>query len=336
MADDRPDNQPSARAGVHLPPRPVPLFEWAERFAKISAVLVIFGYISLRVHWNHHGIPSPTWLGAETYLMEVYGAVSTMLLHQYLVFLVVAALCAVGLAVGARRLLLRSGWLRRTEDRLAAAALSWFRSPPGAAAVLLLGLMFLGWVGARLVPSFRWSEHDLVVGPLDAHRLAARSEWVPNFGWLAFWLIGAAVLVGYTAYVRLSPYAELQTSPAACFGTRCVWQGFAVTLLALVLWLPYVYGVSIHIPEYRIARVTSKSGGDPLLGLIVLDTPAQVELWRAEDGVGSVTVLPRDQVQSMEIGAKCDLRQVALEAACSSKGAWPKPGMLPERDPNPK
>lgn len=339
MADDRPDNQPSARAAGHPLRRPTPLFEWAERFAKITAVLVVFGYISLRVHWNHHGIPSMTWLGVDTYLVEVYGIASSLLLYPLLVLVAVAAVFAVGVAVWAHRLSCRSAWVRRTEDRLAGKVVPWFSSPPGAAAVLLFALLFLGLIGWSLVPTFHWSEVELAMGRLDACRLAARNEWLPEHGWFTFWLIGIVTLFGYAAYVRLSPYADSQGSPAACFGTRCLWRAFAVTLLALVLWLPFIYGVGIHTPEYRIAQVHTKPegeslGGESLLGLIVLDTPAQVELWRAQDGVGSVVILPRDQIQSMRIGGVYDLRQVALEAACPPKGAWPKPEMLTGRGPD--
>jgi hypothetical protein len=339
MGDQQSDGEPEARARGLVTPRPIPLFEWAERFAKIAAVLVVFGYISLRVHWNHHGIPSMTWLGVDTYLVEVYGIVSSFLLHPLLVLVAVLAICAVTVAVWAHRLSCRSAWVRRTEDRLVGKVVPWFSSLPGAAAALLLALLFLGLVGWSLVPSFRWSESDLAMGQLDASRLAARNRCMPEHGWFTFWLIGVVTLVGYAAYVRLSPYADSQGSPAACFGTRCLWRAFAVTLLALVLWLPFVYGVGIHTPEYRAAQVHMKPEGkspegDSLLGLIVLDTPAQVELWSARDGVGSVVILPRDQIQSMKIGAVWDLRQVALQAARPPKGAWPRPEMLAGPSPD--
>jgi hypothetical protein len=294
------------------------LFDLVEKIVKLSAVLGVFGYMSLRSHLNYLGIPSTSSLGIERYLMETYNLVVTTF------FPLVSVLLRIGLALFFLYLL--SPLLVRIFKRFSpflkkvlrikgpsapiAETLRGYSAKPIVPGLLLLFVLVL-YIWLQEMLDANWQYDSVVVGPLQSSHLEhTDAVWF-------YYLICLLCIFGFLAYSLVSRIQKLQPQPKGYKLGRLLLVMFAIGVVGLALHLPILYGRLIHYTNYTLVGFDYKVGDQsvPICGLLVLDSQSSVLIWRAERGAGNILEVPRSQIQTMSSGPTLDLIKSAQDAA---------------------
>jgi len=265
----------------------------------VAGILALFGYLSLRAHWNHLGIAAPAGVGAERYAQETYQIVLSSV--QWLALIALAA--AVPIVV--IRLIVRA--VARRSPR--AAAISLTLTPKLLPLLLLLTLIVVEIAVLRITsppasptyPNVQCSS-DIALGAL--REKAAAGCYTPRPGLPTFL---AALLVTIAAFV-------LTAAAEPTLLQKLVW----LAALAMALQLPIVYGYAVKPPLYRVARLTVAD--HQLVGILVLQTSDAIELWDATAAYGRMIIVSAHDVKSMESGAAVDLENVITTVAADPSG----------------
>ena len=256
-----------------------------EKLAKLTGILAFFGYASLKAHLNHLGIYSRSSLGAERYLMEIYNVIASISLGVVfmIVGIVLLSILIYLIIVLAKKKQSAYGIYESLSFNL-----SKFLSSP-------LGPLFPTVV---LIVTYICiikilSEHgtDIVLGKLTLDKLidAQCDSWF-------FYIVLLICSIGYCVFKKLTSHSDsssnfIRVSLRTCFG---------IFLILVTLYLPIIYGSLNHSVEYPVVKVFAKGEGDPpLSGLLVLETPTNISLWRAEQGIGKVITMERSHIQSI-------------------------------------
>lgn len=304
------------------------LLELAEKVVKLSALLAVFGYMSLRAHLNYIGISSTSSLGLDRYLMETYTLATTTFVNIVIILTVMFILLLPLYLLG--RVIMRyqriSGPARRAWARLEKLRASPFL--PGV--LLLLIVVYYFWLLAMLT---RNAAHiDVAVGELKADQLSD----VSGLSWI-YYRTFIVCLFSYLAYSYFAPAAQQQPSPPDVGETtkarpgmttlrlaRYGWIAFLLATLMLALQLPLLYGRLVRSPVYPVVQVmTTERDAVPVCGLLVLETATGLSLWRAEKGIGLVVVLPRSNMRVVNTGQTLNLLRLAREAAANQATVKP-------------
>jgi len=333
-------------ADVHVPENSNPpedekkgvtqLFDLAEKIVKLSAILGVFGYMSLRSHLNYLGIPSTSSLGIERYLMETYNLVVTTFfpLVSVLLRIALALFLLYLLSPLLARLFKRfSPFLRRVfrvkgpSKPIAQIIREYSAKPivPGLLLLFVLGIYV--WLQEMLDAS--WQYDSIAVGLLQSsHLQQADAVWF-------YYLICLLCIFGFLAYSLLSRTQKLQPQAKGHQLGRLLLLMCAVGIVALALHLPILYGRLIHYTNYTLVGLNYKvdDRSVSICGLLVLDSQSSLLLWRAEKGVGNILEVPRSQIQTMSTGSTLDLIKLAQDAA--NKGTTqPDCKLLTDRQEN--
>lgn len=298
------------------------LFEMVEKVVKLSAVLGAFGYMSLRAHLNYLGVSSTSSLGLERYLMETYNFAATTFVE--VVVLIAIALLIFLLLNFIGRLVLRNERAAGAAQRLCAWGRRMRGKPflPGALLLATLGYYF--WLLATL--SRHGAHADVAVGRLVPEQLQQG-----DLSWL-FYRTCIVCVVGYLVYSYFSRTNSVAAesasgviasgpsrTPAALVQgrlTRFVWVSFLLAIVVLALQLPLLYGRLVRSPVYPLVRVVAGNGNaSPVCGLLVLETSSELSLWRAENGIGTVVLLPRSSLNLANTAQTLNLLTLARAAA---------------------
>lgn len=304
------------------------LFELAEKAVKLSALLGVFGYMSLRSHLNFIGISSTSSLGVERYLMETYNlALTTSVNVGIIVALTVLALLPL--------YLLGRGLLRlQMIGHRARLAWGWLRERQGGpllpVGLFLCAVLYYIWL---LVTLSHYGAHvDVAVGELKVEQLGTESS---DSSWI-YYRTFIACLLGYLVYSAIAPAAREPTPPAGAAHaqtlppgaarpfTRYVWIAFLIVVFMLAIQLPLLYGRLVRTPVYPLMQVTTADrDAAPICGLLVLEGAAGMSLWRAENGVGRIVVLPHASARGVVTGQTLNLLTLAREAAADRSRVRP-------------
>jgi hypothetical protein len=274
--------------------------DFAERAAKLGALLAVLGYMSLRAHLNRLGISSTSTLSAERYLMEIYQLVLVTLPLVFYATVLTLVFLPFALQIVSRRA--ESASAQVDTDVVGA-------DPRLPALVLLIMTLFFGWLVVAYGRNLKTT--DVVVGPLRLEALRTASGETPYF------LLCLVSAMAYLLYVRLAPQAAPSRStrtlsPPSRRASRWLWQLVAVANGALLLHIPMVHGYLMHSQKYPIAQLVLDKPPLTLYGLLVLESDDTLTLWRAEKGIGQVTRVPRDQILLLNVGP---VRNILQEAA---------------------
>jgi hypothetical protein len=304
------------------------LFDLAEKALKLSALLGVFGYMSLRAHLNYIGISSTSSLGLERYLMETYSLTATTFVNVVIMVTIMVIVLLPLYLIGQRILKYqRIGRpARRVWSRFRKLCANSFL--PGV--LILFIVLYYFWLLAMLT---RYAAHvDVAVGELKADQLGD----VTGLDWI-YYRTFLVCLVGFLAYSYFAPSAQqsppLSTAsspldePPAVVTRRnlksYVWIGFLLATVLLALQLPLLYGRFVRSPIYPLVQVTASDRDAPVCGLLVLETESSLSLWRAENGIGQVIVLPRSSLRSVTTGQMLNLLTLARDSAANHSNVRP-------------
>lgn len=290
----------------------------AENIVKLSAILGVFGYMSLRAHLNYVGISYTSSLGIERYLMETYNLVVTtffplvsvllrLVLGLFLLYLLRVPLAR---AWNGFRLILNKVFKTNLDSESIREALRRSCSKPLTSGLLLLFPLVV-YVGLQELLD-RYSNSDAIaVGPLKSSNLERIDAVLP------YYLLCLICMFGFFVYSIVSRIQKTQPQLKPHRLGRLFLTMFAVTLLALALHIPIIYGRFLHSSNYNLIGLNHKVGDRSIstCGLLVLDSDSSVLIWRAEKRAGRIIEIPRSQIQVMSTGPNLDLMSLARQAA---------------------
>lgn len=271
-----------------------------EGLARFSFALVAAGYIALRVHNNHLGIPMRVEPGGQVYLAE-----SAVFAIALLISLVAISAAVFPVALAAIIASTWSGRFRAWTSRMSGRVRRARASPllPGLSFFLIMAalLALLAQVG---------SEADLVVGKLNAQTLAQRPPvWLFHLGVLLA-LVGALVAAA-------EPAAAQPAAPAGW-----MWQLHRLAALLAVAALPLLFGQFAHPYGYPVARVTEIGAGQSpaSCGLLIGRSGSDIVLWSVVGDAGVFSTFPAEK-RKLETGPLLDIRSRALFALQGPRGS---------------
>jgi hypothetical protein len=282
------------------------LFDLAEKVVKLSAILGVFGYMSLRSHLNYLGISSTSSLGLERYLMETYNFVLTtffpllsMLLRIAIGFLF---LCMITM------LIIKALRINEAARKLKNRLYKYWSAPFGSGLVLLIVLSFYVWM-QTMINSY-WVNDSIAVGQLQPSRLQVSD------GELFYYLSCAVCLFGCFIYSQMSKALKSRSHKAGHLLSRAFMISSAILILAVALHLPTLYGRLIHPTDYTLVEVNIKDReNQPICGLLVLNSATAISIWQAEKGIGRVIEIPQSEIATLITGPTSDLLSMARESA---------------------
>jgi hypothetical protein len=274
---------------------PVPfqrIARWIEQSLKITALLVVFGYMSFRSHMNYLGISSLAPLPSERYLMEAYQwLLVTIMPLAGPVPVVGVLLLAIVYALGR--------FFRRVPNHKKEDAWRWWQGEVVSVAILLV--LTVGLIVLRLRFGEDAVAENISVGPLLTNKLpdidGLRTD---RYIYQCLCTICAATYA-FLAFTRLRGRAR--RSPQR-FAVRCLSY---VALGMLALQIPLLFGRVLDSNKFAEVTVRQKEEKLPVHGLLVLETSESFVVWRVIDGNGETVAVPRDTVLQIEIGASADL-----------------------------
>jgi hypothetical protein len=271
--------------------------ELANNLLKLTGVIVLFGYISLRARMNRLGIAAPD-VPADRYLMEAYNLLARILFTTGVIFLKAAiALLIIVLIV---RFV-----LRRVSFSLA----DWISLIP-ARVYLLFASAVMAFLEDWIPKTLSAVPHDVLVTP------AATTAFVQPVRFPMFLLtVGAyAAATGALWAVRELPM-------------RGLWRmlrGVALILTILVgLQLPLLYGFAVQDYAAPTVSVKPKSGplSDRSCGLLVSDSASIVTVWVPSQH--RLLQFPRAELEGIRLGpvmafADTMVKPKAFEEVCTN------------------
>lgn len=311
------------------------LFDLAEKTVKLSALLGVFGYMSLRAHLNYIGISSTSSLGLERYLMETYSLTVTTFVNIVIIVTVMVIVLLPLYLIGRR--ILKYQRIGHPAHRARARFRELCANPFLPGVLLLFIVLYNFWLLSML--SQHAANVDVAVGELKAVQLGVVTEGklgdFPDLSWI-YYRTFLVCLFSYLAYSYFAPSAQEPPLPAVGSltevppgittrkPTRYVWIAFLLATVMLALQLPLLYGRLVRSPIYPVVQVTTTDrDAAPVCGLLVLETAAGMSLWRAENGVGQVVVLPRSNFRVVTTGQTLNLLTLAREAAANKATVKP-------------
>jgi hypothetical protein len=295
-------------------PRLIKLANLAEKLVKLSAILGAFGYMSLRAHLNYLGISSTSSLGVERYLMETYNLVGTILIPLFLILLGGAIAFVLIYPIG-------FFVLKIQKVKLAVQTLQKYvskQSKTSMLPVLLIALLLLFYIWLFRVLTNSGADTDVAVGRLVVDRLNHSDvDWF-------FYLVCIVCVVGYSIYSKYSEKKNNLKAVAASNLRKFLWTLFAFALTLLAVQLPILYGVLVRSTDYPLAQVQyDTTESQTICGVLVQDASSSLTLWKAENGVGHLIVIPQSRVRLMSTGGMIDLLKAARENAANPAAARP-------------
>ncbi|HEX8434900.1 hypothetical protein [Archangium sp.] len=296
---------------------------WQDRLeiaAQVTAVIAVGGYISHRAHLNRLGVPSSTPLRIERYLAEAWYVVSESL--EVLLRLALWPLVLLLLGSVAFTLLSRRNRLPRVP--------AWFSrlKPDGQSLPVALGLL----MGLLLLLGVLCMPPDLpasvALGPLNAEQLEAAGPAEARL------LYGVAMLVWLLCMGVIALLApELKRRDLLWL----TWLGCRGTLLLGAVALFIHFGVTVHESTYPSVEVRhgKDSRSETVSGALVLESSEMLVLWSVDQGVGVLTSIPFEAVQSLRFGPDIDILVEARKAAMGGP-VVPAPPAAPSAQPPPQ
>lgn len=257
----------------------VTLWDWVERLLKVTGLLALFGYMSLRAHFSFLGISFVSTLAIEQYLMETYRFATylvSILGPVAAILILILSILPTGFRIWAMGILTER-WFQRT-----------------AVSVIVVGLLAFALRMLQLLSQYGT---DIAVGPLKYHNVDRGSGQT----FCVISLIGAA---GTFAIVRHA----LRRSPKGA-NSPWAWRATAVLLLLVTLQIPILYGYYVHTTELPLVLATigdDKQQSDAC-GLLLFDTGTDLLLWNARNKVGQVQQVPKSRVRNLVILGQGDL-----------------------------
>jgi hypothetical protein len=273
----------------------VTLWDWIERLLKVTGLLALFGYMSLRAHFSFLGISFVSTLPTEQYLMETYRFAT------YLVSILapVAAILILILSI------LPTAFRARATEVLAR---RWFQRT--AVLVIVVGLLAFALRMLQLLSQYGT---DVAVGTLKYHNVDRGAGQI----FCAVTLIGTA---GTFLIVRHA----LQNSPKSA-NFRWAWTATAVLLLLVTLQIPILYGYYVHTTELPLVLATigdDKQQSDTC-GLLLFDTGADMLLWNTRNEKGLVQQVPKSRLRNLIILGQADLLSQIQLSLSQQKSDFP-------------
>jgi hypothetical protein len=253
----------------------------------VTSVLVAFGYMALRAHWNFLGVTSLAGVGTDRYLMETYSIVAGAMPAALLLLLITGA-AAIAIRLGVR---VAPVFARRAEGPL-------LRARPWIFLLLLAATQF------RMLQVFSRGGADCSIDVAlgDLRSKGSAGCFAQSNEMLLFY--GTATLCIATLLLRGRAGARQQYT---------IWSAAAAAAVVVALQLPILYGRALKPPRYPAATI-AMTGGE-VKGLLVLQTANAVELWTVQNASGRMLVIPMGQVKSIHSGSLRNLLDVAQQAA---------------------
>jgi hypothetical protein len=271
-------------------------WDWIERILKISGILALFGYMSLRAHFSFLGISSVSTLGTEQYFMETYRFAAYLIsILAPMVALLIFILSMLPDSIRGRGLgMLNRRWLRQL-------------AVPVIAVVLLV-------FGLRMLQLLSQYGTDIAVGTLK-HQDVDRSAGQYFCAFSVMGSAGAFVVVRY--FLRNCDPEDVRS--------RWAWRAIAVLLILVTLQIPILYGYYVHTTEFPLVLATS--GDDKqqsnACGLLLFDTGADILMWSEHNAKGQVQQIPRARLRSLMILGQGELLSAVRTSLSQHNGNIP-------------
>jgi hypothetical protein len=274
------------------------ILDQLEALLKLSGMLAVFGYISLRTHLNYLGISNEDSLSFERYLMETWLWVTTtfeLLFRPMVLALVIIAM-------------LLTWFLRRTKTfHVRWIRHSWVTYAISSALIVATCLVQL-WIRRR--------GSDLVVGILqgdkfDQFGLDNNGAIEDSGAVLVYWCLCMLCLLAY-AFLKVVQPLNRGAGEADSSARR-----FAlVALFILSLHVPLVFAESCHSMSYPTVTIeTTDKPQQRYQGLLVLSSNDTKTLWRCtrdSKPAAETMLISNKQISRVEIGSVVDIRKEAL------------------------
>lgn len=273
-----------------------------ESTLKVSGVLAVFGYMSLRAHLNYLGFSSASPLTSERYLMEAY---------QWLV-LTLEPVVSITMALGG---LLGGAWL------VASAAGRHHARPHSPSKGNAFGYALChertAWlvVFGLIIVLFTWQDRfssgrvvaDLIIGRLNANQIPDGAQLSKKY----IEYIALCLICGWGMLYAIFGWAP---SKEPLGRERLLRSLQILALLLLTFHIPISFAQSVHAVDYPTAEVRCLDGSR-IKGILILETATDVQLWQADLGVGRTIAVPRTQIGSITFGPLQDVMEEARKAA---------------------
>ena len=266
------------------------LGEIADAITKVGVPVAVFRYLALRAHLNRIGIPSTSGLGFERYLAETFLLVTSLLLPVGVIIATLSVIVIPG------RVLWRAFVKRNEIARFAEISerrRDW----------LLVFVLLAAYLALIVRVATAWPHMDIAVGDLIADRLNGPSGWPTLLGLVAVSVVGVASLRSEEDPVTRSSHVNSLPRRLAM-----------AMLLILVVHVPLVFGWAVRPAQYPVVRVDLRDPAESACGLLVIETDADLRMWRGESRHGEVLRLPRSRAIRIVAGPVHDLLDDARHA----------------------
>jgi hypothetical protein len=272
-----------------------------ENVLKVSGILAVAGFISLRAHLSLLGIDWDTSLGTEKYLTESYLLIEASMKAlvdkiptigwSYVIRLVFAVILLRALYF----LILKLAIVNKVIQRISGHRKWW--SAVKMIVPLSLIVYPLSWL-----PLFKRNIDFVLTAPFNGHL------WGVDYSaaHIYFARIVLICAVGFVLYVKWGASDEDWT-------VRGAWYAFLVVLFLMFYYLPAFYGTNLREATYPLAAIKMK-GKQPVCGLLVLQSDKSIILWSVSHGTGTVAAISDSEIQSIALGQKLDIRKVVQNA----------------------
>lgn len=259
---------------------------------EVTTAISVFGYMTLRAHWNYLGVTSMVGVGIDRYLMEVYSIVVGELPYALLIAVVIAGVVLPlrwFFSAARNRMQRIDTFARRVEVRAR-------RGLP----IVILILLAIAQV-QLLKEASGTCRNDVVLGDLKTHLAHRCYDAEPRL--VLFHAIVLLCVIAGLVY-RHAPEARLQRMTA-------------IAAVLIALQLPMLYGMSVKARLYPGARIVMAPAKDSIAGLLMLQTTEFVELWTVRNGRGEMVVVPRENIATLTAVDLRDIFTVAQTVARS-------------------
>jgi hypothetical protein len=277
--------------------------KWVEQLLKIAGIFAVFGYMSLRAHWNYLGLSELEPIGIERLLMETY-PISLKILFEAPARLVGLP---VALAAGAAVVLWRAAQrFFNLNVRFRTAIRSVETASRSPIPPVLLSIVAVAAIRQALV-DLGEAGVSVAMGPLGNGPPARPSAT----GLFDFILVFSVLGIALSSAI----YRNLSERRLWRGAIVILWRVFQIALALTALHLPLLYGVLLRPTNYVVAEADLDNGSH-VCGALVGESDNAVRLWRASGKTGSVVVVAHAKLYTLS--NSIDIPEEARRAA---KGA---------------
>lgn len=268
--------------------------EFAEQATKLGALVAVFGYMSLRSHFNFIGVPLMRPVSIDRYLMELYHLLSALLWPIILLALPIA------LVLGLAACIEKSVIWSRVRENVTLSAVTPL--------CLIILVFVINAITLKAVNDTYPQWNGVVTGTLRTDHLPDKADrsTIADFTVALFYVALAGLWICRCAWRQ-------QAWGRTAAAVRSLWMLYAAMLILLLLQTPILFGISGRSFIYNHVRLRVEN--HVYDGYLLLEDEKEVTLWQPINGYGRIQSLPRDKFQSMITVGADDILQLARTAA---------------------